>query len=604
MSKEQDPFSSSPLLETEFVADALAKLSDGLGAREPFLLVTGDPGTGKTTLVRAAITRWGAAATVAFVADPAMSRNELLEEIVRRFGGTPPAGATKPQLIAALEAAVADAKVHGCVPVVVIDDAHELSAELLAELRLLANVSAQAGGPLEFLLAGLPALDERLADPAFEALRQRVAVHVTTQPFSAHQTRRYVHEIAVPNEDAASVLPKKICRAIHDLTGGMPRAIHLLVNESLRRADRAGEKSVSPEIVTEAAEALGFARAAGAPRPPSAVRRAAGVSAAGAPAAPPPPPREEVVKAIEHLDDDAPVTRPDAPQPEDMKPPGDPQKVSDWVGRFISPGEPRFGDLIGTGQMSTFVEEDCGTDAEPDAALPKKRRKVKLGRKVRRGYAEPKRPEWLGTVALLLVIAAALVVLAGPTKRAVMAGWNAVTSSVEASDEEATATPALAQASQPTSADTDEGADADQAQKSAAVTRGASEEPAPPARTSSEPERSARAAARHPSPVRVESAAVKPPDAPDSDPSQLWAVDVGSHVDPGAAGMDRERLVEETGLKGWIVRSSENGTTRYRVVLGIYSTRERAENGAAILMDRGTVSDAMAIPLPPRSVRQ
>lgn len=604
MSKDQTP-SPAPaphILETDSVRDALERLGDGLGTREPFLIVTGEAGTGKTTLVRAAIERWGGRATVAFVADPAMSRTELLEEIVRRFGGEPPAGASKPQLIASLEATIAAAKESGRVPVVVIDDAHEIPAELLGELRLLGNVSAQAGGPLEILLAGLPALDARLADPALEALRQRVAVHVVTEPLSSHQARRFVHEIAAAGEkDPQSLFPKKTCRELHAHSGGVPRTLGTLAAEALRITRRADDAAVTPAHVAEAAQGLGLARQAAA-------------DTAAAPAGAPrarvtPPPVKPAVAHGEAQEQPRPIERRTAEQPhaarpaadpdDELKPPGDPKKVSEWVGKFISPEEPRFGDLIGTGQLAAIADADSGFsgDAEPIsdellARLRRRRGRVLPRYRRRRG----RQPEWLGTAALILVIIAALVTIAGPAKRMVAAGLGAMSAAAERSEEERAARAA-----------------AEAAAESLAAASAAEEkaEPEP-----SKPRKPPARAKREPAPAKSEPARAKPappePYAPPagsapaaaapaaSNPDQLWAVDVGTHPDAGIAGMDRERLVEATGLKGWLVRAA-NG---YRVVLGIYSTRERAERGANLLMGGNLVEQATVVPLPPRSVRQ
>jgi len=621
VSKDQTP-SPAPaphILETDSVRDALERLCDGLGAREPFLIVTGEAGTGKTTLVRAAIERWGERATVAFVADPAMSRTELLEEIVRRFGGEPPAGASKPQLIASLEAAIRAAKQDGRVPVVVIDDAHEIPAELLGELRLLGNVSAQAGGPLEIVLVGLPALEARLADPALEALRQRVAAHVVTAPLSSHQARRFVHEVAAAGEkDPQSLFPKKACRELHAWSGGVPRTLGTLAAEALRLARRADDAAVTPAHVAEAAAEMGLSLRAGAdggaapaarfatgaaPRTDGGARAAAPQARpAGNPA--PSGPRQTGAGAapVERRSAD----RPHAPRPagdpqDELKPPGDPKKVSDWVGKFISPEEPRFGDLIGTSQLAAFADADSGFGADtepiPDELLAKlRRRRGRVLPRYRRGRR--RQPEWLGTAALILVIIAALVTIAGPAKRMVAAGLSAMSAAAERSEEERAARAAAEAAADSLAA---AGA-AEEAQKPAPAKR---EKPAP-SRTKR------RSEPAQPEPVRQKPAPPEPYVPPagrvpsiavpaaQTKPDQLWALDVGTHPDAGMAGMDRERLVEATGLKGWLVRAA-NG---YRVVLGSYSTRERAERGANLLLGGNLVEQAAVIPLPPRSVRQ
>jgi type II secretory pathway predicted ATPase ExeA len=640
MDKTTNPAPAQPILETDFVRDALERLCDGFGAREPFLLVTGEAGTGKTTLVREAIARWGDRAAVAFVADPAMSRTELLEEIVRRFGAEPPAGATKPQLIASLEGVIAGAKLENRVPVVVIDDAHEIPADLLGELRLLGNVSAQAGGPFEIVLAGSPALEKRLAQPALEALRQRVAVHVVMQPLSTHQARRYLHEIVAAGEkDPQLLFPKKTCREMHAFSGGVPRTLGTLAAEALRLARKACDASVTPAHVTEAAAGLGLERREvyvpqgaydvpgaarpgarpqaqfAAPRPAAhmtgAQPGAANAGSSGRIAEPKAAPAAARPHRAAHDDDFAPIPRPphDPAKDGDLKPPGDPAKVSEWVGKFISPNEPRFGDLIGTGRLAEFADADAGFGAEgepmSDELLAKlRRRRGRVLPRYRRGRRHG--PEWLGTAALVLVIIAALVTIAGPARRMVASGLNAMSAAAERNAREQAARVAADSAAQVADAERRAAEEAsskparaarDNAGAKARETGGAATSRA----TSSSPAPAKRPAAPEPFTPPASTTTPRSTSATqDSNPNQLWALEVGTYVDAGDAGLDRERLVGATGLSGWVVRSQGG----YRVVLGTYSTRERAEYGARLLLGGRLVEDAAVIPLPPRGRRQ
>ena len=231
------PSARGPVFETESRREALARLTEGLGARDPFLIVTGEAGTGKTQLVREVVARWGARAVVAFVANTTLTRAEFLEHVVRRFGLEPPANATKPQLLDRLERRMAEAEGSAQVPVIVVDDAHQLDDELLDELRQLANVSVLTQRPLEIVLVGLPALETRLAEPALEAVRQRIAVRCQLGPLSLQETKRYLHEVILaPAGKSPEFLPRRTSREIFKRTGGVPRAINTLVGEAMRHA--------------------------------------------------------------------------------------------------------------------------------------------------------------------------------------------------------------------------------------------------------------------------------------------------------------------------------------------------------------------------------
>jgi type II secretory pathway predicted ATPase ExeA len=242
----------------------LRRLDDGLGAREPFLLVTGGPGTGKTALAHEAVARWGPRVTAAFVAYAALTGAEFLEEVVRRFGAEPADGASRSKLVSCIERALAEIADRGQVAMLVVDDAHALSLELLEELRLLVNAAQQLRRPFEVLLVGLPALEERLAEPALTALRQRVSVHAKLEPLSPSETRRYLHHrVTAAGGDGPTLFSRKTCRDIAARTGGVPRQINALAAEALRVANAWGDQTVGIEHVQTAAAALGgFAPAA------------------------------------------------------------------------------------------------------------------------------------------------------------------------------------------------------------------------------------------------------------------------------------------------------------------------------------------------------
>ena len=236
-----NPF--SPLLtpqaffETLACGEALHLLGEGLGAREPFVLITGDAGVGKSALANQAIARWGERVTAAHLAFPALTGTELLEEILRRFGAEPPQGSSHPALIARLEAVFAEIAGRGQAAIMVVEDAHLLAPDAFEEYRLLANAAQQARRPLEVMLIGLPALELRLEEPALVAIRQRVSVRVQLAPLSAGDTRRFIrHRLAAAGADQANLFTRKLCDEIAAQSGGVPRRINALAAEALRRA--------------------------------------------------------------------------------------------------------------------------------------------------------------------------------------------------------------------------------------------------------------------------------------------------------------------------------------------------------------------------------
>jgi general secretion pathway protein A len=563
-----------PVLETDARREAFARLIDGLGAREPFVVVTGEAGTGKTLLVRDAAQAWGARAMVAFVANAAMSRNELVEQIARRFGAEPAAGSTKPQLLEMFERCVAEVAGRGQIPVIVIDDAHDLGPDLLGELRLLVNASVDAGRPLEVVLV----------DPALEALRQRIAVRCVTASFSPQETRRFLHEvIGATLAEGPGFLPKKACRAIHEASTGRPRAIQTLAAEAIRRARASASPLVTADHVRMAAAGRGWDVAPMPDSPPDAgddpaeergVKAqppAAAVDSARDPAATPP-----ASPAPKPAPDSAPRPAPRAaapapPRPARIAPPQvtapDPPpvpvsgeaSVQAWVGNFINPDEPRFGDLLKAGKPrglgapapaservtgganGTSDEDEKAEGAAPAAvaATPRAARPRLPWQRARRTRTVSRTTMALAGTALILAVVALLM-------------WNRT-------DE-----PAPGSAAAPTATD---GKDAG---RTAAATAAA---------------KTSRARSRA------------------TDPGQLYALEVGSYLDVDRATAERDRLAADTGLKGWILLGAEGDGDVVRVILGPYRTEERARWGAETLLDRGVVTEAAVIPLPPRRER-
>ena len=423
--------------------EQLDHLCHHLGAREPFLLVTGEAGMGKTKLVRDAVARWAARAAVAFVTNPALTRTELLEEIIRRFGVTPPTEATKPQLLACLEQRLAEVVENGQIPVIVVDDAHDLDDELLGELRLLTNATAQADLSLTIVLSGLPHLEVRLADPIHASLRQRIGAQCHVSPLTIQETRRYLHEIAgVAPGESSGPFARKACGEIFRRSGGVPLKIQALAEEAFRRARESGASSVTTEHVQAAAKALGLGAAASgteddsrddAPVPaaqattptiaskpvavsaPSRVETTQSVAATRPVPAPTPAPLQKPPAASESKAASTPTLAPAAKSapmptpapaakaaPTSMPSPPPPverrvvdtrpteERRREWVERFIGPDEPRFGSLLSVDLRTRASETDLRqteadaperTQATAPVPAPRRRGGPSLGRR-------------------------------------------------------------------------------------------------------------------------------------------------------------------------------------------------------------------------------
>jgi len=145
--------------------EAVAHFRYGIQNREAFVLVTGEVGTGKTTAIYDLVSRLPQQAHVALINNSALTRLELLEEIARRFGVEPPATPSKPALLSALELRLSSHTGRGEPCILIVDEAQNLSNDLLEEIRLLSNLDDRGGHLLHICLVGQPELEEKLARP-------------------------------------------------------------------------------------------------------------------------------------------------------------------------------------------------------------------------------------------------------------------------------------------------------------------------------------------------------------------------------------------------------------------------------------------------------
>ncbi len=601
-------YSRQTFLETLGGGEALRRLDDGLGAREPFLLVTGGPGIGKTALACEAVARWGSRVTPAFLAYPALTGAEFLEEIIRRFGAEPPEGASRSKLVACLDQALAENTSRGQVAMLVVDDAHHLSAELLEELRLLVNAAQQVRRPLEVLLVGLPALEARLDEPALVALRQRVSVHAKLEPLSAAETRRYLHHrITAGGGDGPSLFSRKTCRDIAARTGGVPRQINSLAAEALRVARAWGDQTVGSEHVQTAAAALGGfvptgviedSADSGSEDSPAPIAPPRSLATARAPVVAPPPahPPQPSPSAEAVLGAPSPAHPPQASPSSEAIPralaqsaaPAETSPASkragtarieasatptptapanhdprEWVARFVGDRGPL--------QLSSRVLAESTWSAEPSEANDAESPSPTETSPTPRGLTDRTRPRSRSKHGGDLRVAATALFAAIVVITAVALVMRAVGLARSRAGQFAGAT-ATATAPQ----------DANKASSSGVLRAGSRTAGASPvARVGEHGLEGSTTRSRRP-----------------------YTLDVCGTADLESALDQRDRMQELTGIEGWVVAAAGGGDEPYRIVLGAYRSHERATAAANMLLNSRTLSDVKVVPLPPRSARR
>ena len=287
------PFSIAPdpryLFMSERHREALAHLLYGIGSGGGFVLLTGEIGAGKTTVCRCFIEQIPENCRLAYIFNPRLSVEELLLSVCDELrialppAGTPPGVAT-PGLkgyVDAINRYLLESHAQGLNNVLVIDEAQNLSAEVLEQLRLLTNLETSERKLLQIILIGQPELRSMLARPELEQLAQRVIARYHLGPLSEAETGAYVaHRLAVAGAGAMP-FPPALTPLIHALTHGVPRRINLLCDRALLGAYVENSPQVTRQILKKAAAEV----FAGEPRAPRRLRMplvAGGVLAAAA----------------------------------------------------------------------------------------------------------------------------------------------------------------------------------------------------------------------------------------------------------------------------------------------------------------------------------
>lgn len=248
---------SHPFIATAPARAALPLLLHGFGARAPFVLLTGDAGTGRSWLAAEWIERLGERTTPAVLPEPAPLATDIASALVPQFDGRDDAHTSTAAATEALLQVLANATAAGRVAVIVADDADRLDDAQLLELRRIADAAALRQCPLEVLLVGTPAFAVRLESPAMRELRARLALHIPLARFSPNDTREYLQSRLTPSGvPCMGLFSRKASRDIHQESLGLVGLVESVASESLRRAGREGSASVSPEHVRAAARAV------------------------------------------------------------------------------------------------------------------------------------------------------------------------------------------------------------------------------------------------------------------------------------------------------------------------------------------------------------
>ena len=265
----EQPFSLTPdprfFFRSESHERALEDLHRAIARREGFMLLTGDIGTGKTTLCRTLLEQLDDRTFTALVLNPFVTEEELLRVVLLDFGVVSReearrgalVGSTKQDLVDVLNQFLVSLSGIGASAVLVIDEAQNLPAATLEQVRVLTNLETDRRKLLQIVLVGQLNLVTILADPGMRQLDQRISRRCQLHPLGRGETEDYIaHRLRVARDVQGVQFTSKATDAVQRLSGGVPRMINLLCDRALERGQAAGATRITPALVLEAGQQL------------------------------------------------------------------------------------------------------------------------------------------------------------------------------------------------------------------------------------------------------------------------------------------------------------------------------------------------------------
>ena len=243
--------------------DALAHLVYGISESGGFIQLTGEVGTGKTTLIRSLLEQLPEKADIALILSPQLTTLEFLQTIAEELGCLLPQERTVKSLIDALNAHLLKVHSEGRRVVLIVDEAQTLSPELLEQVRLLTNLETAKQKLLQIILIGQPELRDLLDRPDMRQIAQRVTGRYHLEPLDADDTAAYVaHRMRVAGS-LRDVFSKPALRALYRRARGIPRLINVIADRSLLAAYTQDRHAVDRKLIARAAAEVFGARRAG-----------------------------------------------------------------------------------------------------------------------------------------------------------------------------------------------------------------------------------------------------------------------------------------------------------------------------------------------------
>ncbi|MDB4876527.1 MAG: hypothetical protein JWM41_2973 [Gemmatimonadetes bacterium] len=256
------PFSLTPnprfVFYSQQYREAEGQLLYGINNREGFMLVTGQPGTGKTTLCRDLIEKLDRdKSQSALIFNPFLNGVEMLAALLTEFGVSVPSGGSRKDLLDRLNQFLLAQLALGKSCVAIFDEAQHLSAEFLEQIRVLSNLETDQEKLIQIVLVGQPELLDKIRTPQMAQLDQRVSIRCTLTDLDEQETDRYIHHrLNVAGARGQIRFSPKAVTEIYRGSHGVPRLINLICDRALLAGYAAQTRDIQPEHVRKAVAAL------------------------------------------------------------------------------------------------------------------------------------------------------------------------------------------------------------------------------------------------------------------------------------------------------------------------------------------------------------
>jgi general secretion pathway protein A len=253
------PFSLAPdpkyLFRTDSLMEVFATLQYGIESGKGIVVVTGEVGTGKTTILRSMLQSLDRSILAAYIFNPLLSSKDFFDLLATEFRIPPQQ--SKAAMLRRLGELLVTRHKRGLNTVLVIDEAHLLPPHLLEEIRLLSNFETTREKLLQIILCGQPELHTSLAQPEQRQLKQRISLKCSIKTLSQRETAEYIRwRLRVAKAQNENLFEPETVKMIHQLSGGIPRIINNICDNALLTGFSEESRTITPQIVRQVADDL------------------------------------------------------------------------------------------------------------------------------------------------------------------------------------------------------------------------------------------------------------------------------------------------------------------------------------------------------------